>query len=163
MKAGYIDSLKIFVFPTCLQADVYHICKSNGWVLPTVYQGMYNAITRWGPPTELTAWYYYNLFFLFSFLPRMVEPELFPALRYFGLRFYAYNPVSDLFPIACVLFNISSSSCCIPTHKLAGGLLTGRYKYSDLESQPEGRFFSDAKWSVTWVALECLASTGNKQ
>ena len=24
----------------------------------------------------------------------MVESELFPALRYFGLRFYAYNPVS---------------------------------------------------------------------
>jgi len=26
----------------------------------------------------------------------MVESELFPALRYFGLRFYAYNPVSHL-------------------------------------------------------------------
>ena len=26
---------------------------------------------------------------------RMVESELFPALRYFGLRFYAYNPVSQ--------------------------------------------------------------------
>lgn len=25
---------------------------------------------------------------------RMVEGELFPCLRYFGLRFYAYNPVS---------------------------------------------------------------------
>ena len=24
---------------------------------------------------------------------RIVEDELFPALRYFGLRFYAYNPV----------------------------------------------------------------------
>jgi aflatoxin B1 aldehyde reductase len=25
---------------------VYHICKSKGWVLPTIYQGMYNPITR---------------------------------------------------------------------------------------------------------------------
>ena len=52
-------------------ADIYHICKRNGWVLPTVYQGMYNAITR------------------------MVEGELFPALRHFGLRFYAYNTVRN--------------------------------------------------------------------
>ena len=29
-----------------------------------------------------------------SFFTRMVESELLPALRYFGLRFYAYNPVS---------------------------------------------------------------------
>lgn len=26
--------------------EIYHICKANGWILPTVYQGMYNAITR---------------------------------------------------------------------------------------------------------------------
>ena len=36
----------------------------------------------------------------------MVESELFPALRYFGLRFYAYNPVSDwnVCIVYCVLF-----------------------------------------------------------
>ena len=27
--------------------DIYHICKSKGWVLPTIYQGMYNPITRY--------------------------------------------------------------------------------------------------------------------
>ena len=30
-----------------LQAEVYYICKQNGWVLPTVYQGMYNPLTRY--------------------------------------------------------------------------------------------------------------------
>ena len=30
-------------------ADVYHICKKNGWVLPTIYQGMYNPITKYEP------------------------------------------------------------------------------------------------------------------
>ena len=29
-----------------IQAEIYYICKQNGWVLPTVYQGMYNAVTR---------------------------------------------------------------------------------------------------------------------
>ncbi|XP_065907692.1 aflatoxin B1 aldehyde reductase member 2-like [Dysidea avara] len=48
-------------------AEVYYICKQNGWILPTVYQGMYNAVTR------------------------MVEGELFPCLRRFNMRFHAYN------------------------------------------------------------------------
>ncbi|KXJ29031.1 aflatoxin B1 aldehyde reductase member 2 [Exaiptasia diaphana] len=48
---------------------------------------------------------------------RDVEKELLPCLRRFGIRFYAYNP-------------------------LVGGLLTGRYQYSDKEDkQPFGRFF----------------------
>lgn len=72
--------------------QAYQICKANGWVLPSIYQGMYNAITR------------------------DVERELLPCLRALNMAFYAYNP-------------------------LAGGLLTGRYKYSDLETKPKGRFF----------------------
>ncbi|KAK1340426.1 hypothetical protein QTO34_018996 [Cnephaeus nilssonii] len=79
-------------------AEICTLCKSNGWILPTVYQGMYNATTR------------------------QVETELFPCLRHFGLRFYAYNP-------------------------LAGGLLTGKYKYEDKDGkQPVGRFFGNS-WS----------------
>ena len=29
-----------------VQAEIYYLCKMNGWILPTVYQGMYNPITR---------------------------------------------------------------------------------------------------------------------
>lgn len=50
--------------------DIWHICSRNGWVLPTVYQGMYNGITR------------------------AVEAELFPALRALAMRFSAYNPLA---------------------------------------------------------------------
>ena len=51
-------------------ADIWRICRREGWITPTVYQGMYNAITR------------------------EVEPELFPCLRALGIRFYAYNPLA---------------------------------------------------------------------
>ena len=71
-------------------AEIYHICQRNGWVKPTVYQGMYNAITR------------------------DVEKELFPCLRNYDMRFYAYNI-------------------------LAGGMLTGRYTALESEA-PAGRF-----------------------
>nr|XP_045005021.1 aflatoxin B1 aldehyde reductase member 3 [Jaculus jaculus] len=82
-------------------AAICTLCKKNGWILPTVYQGLYNATSR------------------------QVEKELFPCLRHFGLRFYAYTP-------------------------LAGGLLTGRYKYEDKDGkQPEGRFFGNS-WAETY-------------
>ena len=43
--------------------------RANGWQTPSVYQGMYNAITR------------------------EVERELLPALKKLGMKFYAYNPL----------------------------------------------------------------------
>ena len=46
------------------------ICKENQWVLPTIYQGMYNPLTR------------------------QVEPELIPALKSLNMRFVAYNPLA---------------------------------------------------------------------
>lgn len=48
---------------------IHSVCKMNGWVLPTVYQGMYNAVTR------------------------DVEKELFPALKKLNMSFNAYNPL----------------------------------------------------------------------
>ncbi len=51
-------------------AEVVEICRRNGWMEPTVYQGMYNALTR------------------------DVERELFPCLRNYGISFYAYNPLA---------------------------------------------------------------------
>nr|GAT51213.1 predicted protein [Mycena chlorophos] len=66
--------------------EIVNICKANGYVQPTVYQGGYSAIQR------------------------TVEPELFPALRKFGISFYAFSP-------------------------LAGGFFTG--KYASTQTEPE--------------------------
>ena len=38
--------MSTYLFYFLVQAEIYYICKQNGWILPTVYQGMYNAITR---------------------------------------------------------------------------------------------------------------------
>ena len=50
--------------------DVWHICHKNGWVLPTVFEGIYNPLTR------------------------KAETELNECLNHFGIRFYAYNPMA---------------------------------------------------------------------
>lgn len=100
-QEGKFVELGLSNFAAWEVAEICTLCKSNGWVLPTVYQGMYNATTR------------------------QVETELLPCLRNFGLRFYAYNP-------------------------LAGGLLTGKYRYEDQEEKrPVGRFFGNS-WAEVY-------------
>ncbi|KAI9834312.1 MAG: hypothetical protein M1826_004238 [Phylliscum demangeonii] len=51
-------------------AEVVMICRQHGWVRPTLYQAMYNAITRG------------------------IEPELIPACRRYGLDIVVYNPLA---------------------------------------------------------------------
>ncbi len=89
-QQGKFKTFGLSNFAAWQVAEVVELCRRNGWMEPQVYQGMYNALTR------------------------DVERELFPCLRNYGMRFYAYNP-------------------------LAGGLLTGKYK--SFEQLPDrGRF-----------------------
>jgi len=68
-KAGKFKEWGLSAYASWDVVRIYHLCKSNGWVLPTVYQGIYNAITR------------------------SMESELMPALRTYGFRSYWYNPL----------------------------------------------------------------------
>lgn len=54
-------------------AEVVGICKANGWVLPGIYQAMYNGIAR------------------------PIEKELVPCLRKYGIRLVVYNPLAGGF------------------------------------------------------------------
>ncbi|GKT44790.1 aflatoxin B1 aldehyde reductase member 2 [Colletotrichum spaethianum] len=69
-KQGKFVKLGISNFTSFEVAEVVLTCKYNGWVRPTVYQGMYNVITR------------------------SIEPELIPALRRYGLDLVVYNPIA---------------------------------------------------------------------
>ena len=69
-KEGKFGELGLSNFPAWMVADVWHICEKNGWVKPTVYEGIYNPLTR------------------------NAERELNAALDRFGMRFYAYNPLA---------------------------------------------------------------------
>ncbi|XP_053546269.1 aflatoxin B1 aldehyde reductase member 2 [Bombina bombina] len=69
-KEGKFKELGLSNYAAWEVMEVYYICKHRNWVLPTVYQGMYNATTR------------------------QVETELLPCLRQLGMRFYAYNPLA---------------------------------------------------------------------
>lgn len=66
---GKFKELGLSNFPAWMVTDVWHICDKHGWVKPTVFEGVYNPLTR------------------------RAEAELNDCLNHFGMRFYAYNPM----------------------------------------------------------------------
>ncbi|KAK4247892.1 NADP-dependent oxidoreductase domain-containing protein [Corynascus novoguineensis] len=69
-KAGKFVRFGISNFTAYEVAEIVLTCKYNGWVRPSVYQAMYNAITR------------------------SIEAELVPACRRYGLDIVVYNPIA---------------------------------------------------------------------
>lgn len=69
-EEGKFRELGLSNFPAWLVAEVWHICKSRGWMLPKVYEGLYNPLSR------------------------HAERELDRALNHYDMRFYAYNPLA---------------------------------------------------------------------
>merc|ERR1712048_637400 len=69
-KEGKIKEFGLSNYPAWAVVDIWYRCKARGMVLPTVYQGMYNVITR------------------------DMESEIVPVARQFGLRLYMYNPLA---------------------------------------------------------------------
>lgn len=69
-RQGMFKELGLSNFPADLVAEVHEKCTMNNWVKPTVYEGVYNPLTR------------------------KAEYELNPVLNKYGIRFYAYNPLA---------------------------------------------------------------------
>ena len=69
-QAGKLKNFGLSNYAAWQVAEVVEICRSNGWLQPNVYQGMYNGLTR------------------------DVERELLPCLINYGMKFYAYNPLA---------------------------------------------------------------------
>ncbi|KAN0092344.1 Aldo/keto reductase [Hyaloscypha variabilis] len=69
-KEGLFSRFGISNYMAWEVAYINEICIKNGWVRPSVYQGVYNAIHR------------------------TVDTELFPALRHYGMAFYVFSPLA---------------------------------------------------------------------
>lgn len=119
-KQGKYKELGLSNFPAWMVADVWHICDKHDWIKPTVYEGIYNPLTR------------------------KAETELNACLNYFGMRFYAYNP-------------------------MAGGLLTGRYgKFEDAPTDGrfthrpnyQGRYWKKSYFDAVDIIKEAAAKHG---
>lgn len=69
-KAGKFKRFGLSNYAAWQVAEIAELCRHNDWMQPTVYQGMYNALTR------------------------DVERELFNCLSNYGMAFYVYNPLA---------------------------------------------------------------------
>ena len=69
-EQGKFKELGLSNFPAWMVSDIWHKCDKKGWIKPTVYEGIYNPLTR------------------------KAEIELNACLDNFGMRFYAYNPLA---------------------------------------------------------------------
>jgi len=72
-EEGYFDRFGISNYMSWEVAQICDICNQNGWIKPTVYQGLYHAFHR------------------------RVEDELVPCLRHYGLSLYCFNPLAGGF------------------------------------------------------------------
>ncbi|EAS30419.3 aldo/keto reductase [Coccidioides immitis RS] len=69
-KEGKFVELGLSNYTAFEVAEIVTICNERGWVRPTIYQGMYNAITR------------------------SIETELIPCCRRYGIDIVIYNPLA---------------------------------------------------------------------
>src|SRR6202034_2636053 len=67
---GLFDEFGVSNFSAWHLAETSEIAVRHGWIRPSVYQGIYNAITR------------------------AVEPELLKCLANYGIRFHTFNPLA---------------------------------------------------------------------
>jgi aflatoxin B1 aldehyde reductase len=72
-QEGLFAQLGLSSLPAWKVSQICELRDREGWVKPSVYQGKCNA------------------------LHCAVEPELFPLLRYYGIKFYAFNPIAGGF------------------------------------------------------------------
>ncbi|EFR01081.1 aflatoxin B1 aldehyde reductase member 2 [Nannizzia gypsea CBS 118893] len=69
-REGLFQRLGLSNFAAFEVAEIVRLCRENGWVSPSIYQGKYNA------------------------LHRSLEKELIPACRRYGIDVVVYNPLA---------------------------------------------------------------------
>ena len=71
-KEGLFERFGLSNFSAWQVTEIYYLCDKYNLVKPSVYQGLYNAISR------------------------DIEMELMPCLRRFGIKFYAFNIIAGI-------------------------------------------------------------------
>ncbi|KAA1473816.1 Aldo/keto reductase [Dentipellis sp. KUC8613] len=105
-REGKFEAFGLSNYAAWEVVEIVHICRENGFIQPTVYQGLYNAISR------------------------TIEAELVPAARKYGLRVVAFNPLAGGFFTGKTSFDDTALDATDPFHSQngwLGPLLRARY------------------------------------
>jgi len=146
-KSGKIKEFGLSNYPAWAVVDIWYRCKSRGMVLPTVYQGMYNAITR------------------------DMEKGIVPVARQFGIRLIMYNPLAGglLSGRYTTMDDVINASEGRFSQEFAGGkMYQARYsKEANFEALKSLRSVCDVEGisvpdaALRWLLHHSLLSTGD--
>src|SRR5689334_2699374 len=136
-EEGYFKRFGISNFQSWEVAKVCEICDKNGWIKPSVYQGLYNAFQR------------------------SVESELVPCLRHYGIGLYAFQPLAGGFLTGKLHRNQKEFEKGSRFHpdSFAGTMHQGRYmndRYFDaldiLRPVAQKHGLTEAECGLRWMA-----------
>ncbi|KAI1976764.1 hypothetical protein LOZ53_003640 [Ophidiomyces ophidiicola] len=103
-KEGKFVQLGLSNYTAFEVAEIVTMCHERGWVRPTVYQAMYNAITR------------------------SIEAELIPCCRRYGMDIVVYNPLAGgILSGKYKTANIPAEGRYSDAHGVTGDLYRNRY------------------------------------
>jgi aflatoxin B1 aldehyde reductase len=145
-KEGLFERFGISNYMSWEVARICEICERNGWIRPTVYQGIYHV------------------------LQRSIEAELFPCLRYYGISLYAFQPLAGGFLTGRYTRdqNDFEPGSRFDPKILQGSLHRGRYwndKYFDaldiIRAAAEKHGLSVAEVSLRWMVHHSLMRREN--
>jgi len=102
-KEGKFVQFALSNFTAFEVAEIVITCKERGWVRPTMYQAMYNAITR------------------------AIEPELVTACRRYGIDVACYNPLAGGFFAGKYKPNTHPTEGRMAANNSMGALYRSRY------------------------------------
>ncbi|KAL2784214.1 NADP-dependent oxidoreductase domain-containing protein [Aspergillus keveii] len=143
-RAGKFKRLGLSNFLPEEVSNVIRICKENGYVLPTVYQGNYNAVARHS------------------------ETTLLPILRENNIAFYAYSPIAGGFLTKDVSSLVSGGEGRWDPKTPTGGLFNALYTKPAMlkglklwgEIAAEAGI-SKAELAYRWVAYHSILKEGD--
>ncbi|KAJ7447598.1 aflatoxin B1-aldehyde reductase [Mycena galericulata] len=133
-KEGQFEMFGLSNYKAYEVAEIVTLCRANGWIAPSVYEGVYSAIDR------------------------TVETELIPCLRHFGIKFAACSPLAGGYLIGHLLSPHSSipRGSHFDPHNPFGMWYQDRYlpmktAVSDLRDTVEAHGLNLNSASVRWL------------
>jgi aflatoxin B1 aldehyde reductase len=86
-KEGKFVQLGLSNYAAWEVAEIWNIANERGWVKPTIYQAMYNAISKFSIAVLVHEWQ-------LTSTARAIEPELIPVCRKYKIDVVVYNPLA---------------------------------------------------------------------
>ena len=103
---GKFKKLGLSNYSSWQVARCMELCRSKGWVAPSVYQGMYSALTRSVEEELFPCLRYFTLLTVYcrgKYFPIHPSPHLYGNL---GVGYYLWENIDPWYTVHCTLYTV---------------------------------------------------------